>query len=267
MSICVSTTKHCLTGEQADSRGRYGGESVATADVKAPLYSRIVNAAVQRSFAVRTSLLIALLVILPVQVVQAQNAQTRYRWVDSEGHRHLSDEVPADAARFGYDVLNQYGRVIRHVDGAKTPEQLAAEKQQAEQRKLALAQKRRDENLLLTYPTEEELLKAQSNQVDMTEQRIESTRINMKSQLDSLANLLDQAAQLQQNGKPVPPYLQVNIDKQRKTIRDQRDWVARTEKKLEQTRTDNADTLTRYRNMRAPRKPSLPASTSSASTP
>ncbi len=232
-----------------------------------PLYFSIVNADVQRSFAVRTSLFIALLVILPVQAIHAQDTQTRYRWVDSEGHRHLSDEVPADAARFGYDVLNQYGRVIRHVDGAKTPEQLAAEKQQAEQHKLAMVQQRRDENLLLTYPTEEELVSAHDSQVDMTEQRIESTRINMKSQLDSLANLLDQAAQLQQNGKPVPRYLQVNIDKQRGIIRDQRDWISRTEKNLEETRADNADTLKRYRAMRAPLHPGPAARSSSASTP
>lgn len=215
----------------------------------------------------RISILFALLAILSIQTVQAQNTQTRYRWVDADGHRHLSDEVPADAARFGYDVLNQYGRVIRHVDGAKSPEQLAAEKKQAEEHKKAMEQARRDQNLLLTYPTEAELLSSQKNQVGMTEQRIESTRINMKSQLESLAGLLDKAAQLQQNGKSVPHYLRVDIDKQRSIIRKQREWIEKTEKRLEKTRADNADTLKRYRAMRVPRHPSPAASASSASTP
>lgn len=215
----------------------------------------------------RISILIALLVLLPIQSIQAQNSQTRYRWVDAEGHRHLSDEVPADAARYGYDVLNQYGRVIRHVEGAKTPEQLAAEKQRAEDHKIAMEQERRDQNLLLTYPTEADLLSAQKNQIGMTEQRIESTRINMKSQLESLAGLLDKAAQLQQNGKTVPHYLRVDIDKQRSIIRKQREWIEKTEKSLEKTRADNADTLKRYRAMRAPRHPAPAASASSASTP
>lgn len=190
--------------------------------------------------AIATSLLIATLPTIAA-------GQTRYRWVDDQGHKHLSDEVPADAVRFGYDVLNPYGRVIRHVEGAKTPEQLAEQKRQAEERKKAEDQKRYDQNLLLTYPSEQDLVTAQTNQVTMTQQRIDSTRINMKSQLDALASLLDQAAQLQQNNKPVPHYLKDKIDKQRGIIRDQREWIERTESKLEQTRKDNADILKRYR--------------------
>ncbi|MGA7297656.1 MAG: DUF4124 domain-containing protein [Rhodanobacteraceae bacterium] len=215
----------------------------------------------------RNRLLIALLVMLFVQPAQAQNSQTRYRWVDSDGHKHLSDEVPADAARYGYDVLNLYGRVVRHVDGEKTPEELAAEKELAAQHKLESEQAQRDQNLLLTYPTEKSLLSAQKNQVGMTEQRLESTRINMKSQLDSLAGLLDKAAQLQQSGKAVPPYLRKDIDKQRTIIRDQREWIRKTEESLVQIRTDNADTLKRYRALRAPRDPGPPAGADSVDTP
>ncbi len=215
----------------------------------------------------RNRLLIALLVLLSVQPVLAQNSQTRYRWVDSEGHRHLSDEVPADAARYGYDVLNSYGRVIRHVDGEKSPEQLEAEKELAKKRKLEAEQAQRDQNLLLTYPTEESLLSAQKNQVGMTEQRIESTRINMKSQLDGLAGLLDKAAQLQQNGKRVPPYLQKDIDKQRAVIGDQREWIRKTEADLQKIRAENAATLERYRALRAPRDPDRPAGADSVAKP
>ncbi len=210
----------------------------------------------------RTSLLLGL-ALLTASLSASVNAQTRYRWVDDQGHKHLSDEVPADAARFGYDVLNQYGRVVRHVDGAKTPEQIAEAKRQAELRKEEEKQERYVQNLLLTYPSEKDLLTAQHNQVNMTEQRLESTRINMKSQLDALASLLDRAAQLQQNGKSVPHYLKADIAKQRGVIRDQRQWIEKTEKELAQIRKDNAETLEHYR---AASAPTYPNSSSSASS-
>ena len=215
----------------------------------------------------RTSLLLALATSLLLATLPAIGAaQTRYRWVDDQGHKHLSDEVPADAARFGYDVLNEYGRVVRHVDGAKTPEQLAEEKRQAEAQRKADEQRRRDQNLLLTYPTEKDLLAVQHNQVSMTRQRIDSTRINMKSQLDTLASLLDQAAQLQQNGKPVPAYLKNKIDKQRGIIRDQRQWIEKTERGLQQIRKDNAATLERYRAASAASAPRHPRSGSTTAS-
>lgn len=196
----------------------------------------------------RKILLIVLLVLMPIQASFAAGiGQTRYRWVDDQGRRHLSDEVPSSAARFGYDVLNQYGRVIRHVDGAKTPEELEAQKLEEERQRAQRERERSDQNLLLTYPSEADLVSTQASQEEMTQQRIESTRINMKSQLDSLAGMLEQAAQMQQTGKPVPPHLSQSIDKQRDVIREQRDWIERTEKELEQIRVDNAATLERYR--------------------
>ena len=212
--------------------------------------------------------IVAVISLVAAQPLLAQGAeQTRYRWVDDQGHKHLSDEVPADAARFGYDVLNSYGRVIRHVDGAKTPEELAAAKAQAKIAQEAREQRRADEQLLVTYPTEKDLVQSQQTQLDMTEQRIESTRINMKSQLESLAGLLDQAGQQQQQGKPVPPYLQQQIDKQREVIRGQREWIDKTTTELETTRKEAADTLKRYRAVHKSLHPDSPVSSSSAETP
>lgn len=206
-----------------------------------------------RESGVRASYLTVLIALLSVSGLHAEQAPpVQYRWVDSQGHKHLSDEVPADAARYGYDVLNQYGRVVRHVDGAKTAEQLADERKQLEAHKAELEQQRQDQNMLLTYPTEKDLIEAQKNQVAMTEQRIASTRVNMRSQLDNLASLLDQAAQLQQSDKPVPSVLKKRIDKQRQIISEQRAWISRTRQELEQTRADNAATLKHYRAIRQP---------------
>lgn len=199
----------------------------------------------------RSVILIALLIVVPAQTLLAQsNARQRYSWVDDQGHKHISDEVPASAARFGYDILNEMGRVIGHVDGAKTPEEIAAEKRQMEEARLARTQEQQDQVLLMTFPTEDDLLRSQHNQEDMTAQRIESTRANMNSQLEALSGLLSQAADLQRNGETLPRYLEDRIAQQRQIIRQQRAWIADSEKELAALRSENAATLAHYRNLR-----------------
>jgi Domain of unknown function (DUF4124) len=71
-----------------------------------------------------------------------------YRWVDSQGVVHFGDSVPPKYARDRREMLNSQGVVIGHVDGEKTPAQLAAEARARAQR---LAQKQRDYFLLSTY--------------------------------------------------------------------------------------------------------------------
>ncbi|MDN5925402.1 MAG: DUF4124 domain-containing protein, partial [Xanthomonadales bacterium] len=72
------------------------------------------------------------LLALPALASQDSNQTLRYRWTDGAGHLHMADALPADASRYGYDLINQYGTVIRHVDGTKTPAQLAAAKAKAD---------------------------------------------------------------------------------------------------------------------------------------
>lgn len=218
---------------------------------------------------VRIRLVLALALIVPVAAAMAQGGN-HYRWVDGKGHTHISDEVPASAARFGYDVINKYGRVLYHVDGAKSAEQIAAAKRAAELAQQQREEARQDRNLLLTYPTEQSLLRAQDAQESMTEQRIHSTRINMKSQLKHLGGLLERAGTLQQQGKPVPKYIRDQIDEQRKVIRKQATWISDAQQELARIRADNSRVLRHYRTLKTPdtqkssRSPTLPAHDSDA---
>lgn len=51
-----------------------------------------------------------------------------YRWTTKDGDVHFGDNMPSSQARDGYDVIDpKSGEVIRHVDRAKTPQELAAE--------------------------------------------------------------------------------------------------------------------------------------------
>ncbi|HET8898059.1 MAG TPA: hypothetical protein VFN09_04715, partial [Rhodanobacteraceae bacterium] len=171
--------------------------------------------------------------------------------------------IPPEAAKGGYDLVNQFGRVIRHVDGIKTPEQIAADKARAKAAQAAADQKRADRQLLLSYPSEQELTSAQNEHINMLQQRIKATEINMKSQLDGLANLLDKAAIYKQRGDSVPAYVDQDIEKQREVIRGQREWIDKTQRELDQATNDAASELARYRRLRG----GVPAPAASVATP
>lgn len=207
-----------------------------------------------------------LLLALQVAAQKADNQNLRYRWTDAAGQLHLADEIPPDAVRGGYDLINQYGNVVRHVDGAKTPAEIAAEKARAVAAQKAAEQARADQQLLLSYPEEKDLAAAQHEHLTMLQQRIESTEINMKSQLDGLANLLDQAASIKQQGNKVPAYLESEIKKQQDVIAGQRTWLKKSRVELATTKQQAADTMTRYRRLRGANGVH-PALAGSAATP
>jgi hypothetical protein len=196
-------------------------------------------------------LALSCLLLAPLAAAQTgDHEHLRYRWTDAAGQIHLSDEVPVEAARLGYDVINQYGSVVRHVEGAKTAEQLAAQKQADQAAKRAADQQRIDQQLLLSYPTEADLVAAQNDHLQMLRQRIEATEINMKSQLDNLATVLGEAADYKQRGEKVPVYLQQQITKQREVIRGQRDWIAKSQTELADTTAQSQAQLQRYHELK-----------------
>ncbi|MDE2051968.1 MAG: DUF4124 domain-containing protein, partial [Gammaproteobacteria bacterium] len=71
-----------------------------------------------------------------------------YRWVDDHGVVHYGDSIPPKYARDSRAILNSQGVEIGHVDAAKTPAQLAAEKRARAQH---VAQQQHDYFLLSTY--------------------------------------------------------------------------------------------------------------------
>lgn len=115
-----------------------------------------------------------------------------YRWVDSHGVVHYGDSVPPQYARDRRELLNSQGVEIGHVDGEKTPAQLAAEARAQAQRR---AQKQRDYFLLNTYGSvkdieslrDERLSQLQAQQT-AAQQYVES----LQSRLDALESRAQQ---------------------------------------------------------------------------
>lgn len=78
----------------------------------------------------------------------AGSGKATYRWVDDQGVVHYGDQIPPEYAGKDREVMNPQGVPVKHVDGQKSPDQLAAE---ARARAAIIKQKQHDTFLVTTY--------------------------------------------------------------------------------------------------------------------
>ncbi len=180
---------------------------------------------------------------------------THYRWHDAAGDLHYSDAIPPEAVRFGYDVLNADGMLVRHVNRELTSQERAAQAAQAAQtaalKRAADQQALADRQLIAAYPTEAELHEAQQAKLAQLQQGMQTTRMNLRSQEQSLADLLAHAAELERSGKPVPNFMRERLVTQRASVTGERNAMAQMQRQIDATAQQFADELQRYREMRA----------------
>lgn len=196
--------------------------------------------------------------ILALPAFAAQNGPhptQHFRWRDAKGELHYADLLPADALKSGYDVVDDRGLLIRHVEGTRTPEQLKAAKAAAEQaaaaKRAADEQTRRDRQLLAAYPTEESLQIAHREQLASLDQNIRTDELNLKNQERALADLLAHAADIEHSGKPVPKFVADQIAAQRQAVTDERSTLEQHRAEREATAARLAQELAHYRELRA----------------
>jgi|KBSMisStandDraft_5_1062788.scaffolds.fasta_scaffold360419_2 hypothetical protein len=205
---------------------------------------------------------LALLIAGPAWAAGGSGASSsthqRYKWTDGEGALHYSDSLPPEAVKYGYEIVNPQGVVIKHVDRARTTEEKAAAKAEIAKaqaaKESAETRARNDKQMLAAYPTEDDLKRAQHQQADMMEQNLTSARISLQSQEKSLAELLGHAAELDSNGKPVPAVLTKKISDMRKQVDEQHTYITRKQKERDDTVAHFDDELAHYRSLKEPQE-------------
>lgn len=180
---------------------------------------------------------------------------THYRWKDASGVVHFSDTIPSSALAGGYDIVNSQGMVVRHVERELSPAErraaaalaarTAAAKRDARQRQVE------DSQMLAAYPTDKDLQQSQQAQIQQIQVDIGSLETNLRSQEDSLTELLAHAADLEHSKQPIPPYVNKRIAEQRQSVNDERAALAQKRIDLARTQTRFAAQLEHYRALRA----------------
>ena len=179
----------------------------------------------------------------------------RYKWKDGQGNLHYDDALPDAALQFGYDVVNQDGMVVKHVDRTRTPEEQAADKlaaaKLAAEKKTTDERTQHDQQMLAAYPNEQDLARNQQGQLDSLDQEAHATQVSLDSQEKSLTDMLGRAADLERTGKPVPDALSKLIENQRAIVAKQKDYIAAKQKERADTAQRFVDELAHYRELRA----------------
>ena len=184
-----------------------------------------------------------------------KTGHVRYRWHDAKGLPHYSDSLTAEAMKYGYDLVNDRGFTVGHVQRQLSPEERDAARQaeakQAAAKRDADERARSDRQLLDSYPDEAAYQQAQQQQLDTFDQQMKTTRINLHSQEKALADLLARAADLERAKDPVPKYLTDSIAKQRDVVNGQRARLDRQQASRTKAEQQANAQLQHYRDLKA----------------
>lgn len=203
-----------------------------------------------------TTLLVAALAFTAcMEATAAGTSHNRYKWHDAAGNLQYSDALPPEAAKYGYEVVNPQGVVVKRVERAKTASEQAAAKAaaataQTEKSKIT-ERVRADEQLLSGYPEESDLKRTQQQKLDMLDQQIIAAQIGLRSQEQVLADLLGRAAEDERNKKPLSDAQAGQLAKMRKQVDEQRLTVERRQGEREAAVSSFESETARYRELKA----------------
>jgi len=105
--------------------------------------------------------------------VQAQNF---YRYKNSAGSIEIKDKVTKEMERVGYDIINEHGKLVKHVDPAKTLAEMDQDRLKIIAEKLRLMeenqQRHRDADLLRQFTSIGDIIRNRDSQLLALERRV-----------------------------------------------------------------------------------------------
>ncbi|MCX8048454.1 MAG: DUF4124 domain-containing protein [Methylohalobius sp.] len=196
------------------------------------------------------------LILLAVSWAGENPSGKLYQWVDNQGKVHYSDPVPAEAAEHERVIFDKSRvRKLEVVEKPKTAEELAREARLAElraaERRLLEEQLARDQALLRTYRTEEDLELARKGQLDTIAARIKVLEANIKRQQALLEAKIQEAAEIERQGRQVPQGLMDAVASIRHQIEQHRHKIERELAAREELERKFALDLARFKNLKA----------------
>ncbi len=144
-----------------------------------------------------------------------------YKWVDDNGQIRYSDRLPAKQVKKKHQQLNSQGVVLSTKEAAKSDEERAVEaeakrkleEQEAKEAKIKEIQYQKDQVLLLTFSSEEELGLARDDRLEVLDSVINLINKSIASTEQQLQSLITSAEDIYlSKGKEVPGGLAQKIE-------------------------------------------------------
>ncbi len=195
-----------------------------------------------RYFQIRAPFPLMALAMVLLGLSAGADAARLYKWVDDDGNIFYSDRIPPKQVRKASETLNAQGIVVSRTEAAKTEEELAIARKIQEELEAKLAAEKsakekqfaKDQVLLLTFSSEQEMDLVQDNRLDVLDSVIELIKksiIATEEKLVSLGNIAER--QYISKGQEIPGGLAQNIEffTRKKSMRNQQLKLKEAEKK------------------------------------
>ena len=175
-------------------------------------------------------------------------------WTNSEDVKECGNVVPPEYSQEGHSEVSEQGITTNTTDRAKTPEELAAEKQaiaeQEVRNEIAAKIATHDRVLLDTFTTEEDLLLARDGKLAAIDTRILHTQQIATDLEHKLSNLEEDAANQERAGKHLDDELLGNITSLQSQIGQNSSFILDRQKEKELLTEQFELDLARYRQLK-----------------
>ncbi|WP_246840917.1 ABC transporter ATPase [Hahella sp. CCB-MM4] len=129
----------------------------------------------------------------------------------------LGNSIPPEYARKGYQIVDTFGRVVKDVPPALTPEQIAEQerlkKEKARQEELARQQEEADRTLLRLYSHPGDARRARDRRLQELDALINLKRKKIEANDKKIVDLESRAADAERAGKKVPEQILHEIER------------------------------------------------------
>ena len=127
-----------------------------------------------------------------------------YRYTDENGQIVISNTIPQEASRRGYDILNNKGRVIESIEPAPTEEEIAAREAEEQRQQALKRQQEEDRKLLKRYSHPDQAVRAMHRKIRELEGLNQLKRGNISVIVSQLNSEESRAADMERAGRAVP---------------------------------------------------------------
>lgn len=194
--------------------------------------------------------LIALGLLLSGWVLAAPESNL-FRYKNDKGVIVIDGNIPPEYAKRGYEILDQWGKVLETVPPEMTAEEASklteqekakrAEKEQAEQMEAW------DLRLLRRYSTVSDIEAALDRRIKELQIRLSILKANLLSTKKQIERQQAQAANIERSGREVPEALEANIKELEEEIRLAEASIDARNEEIEKVREEFHKDIDRFR--------------------
>jgi len=170
-----------------------------------------------------------------------------YKWVDEKGETHYGEVIPPEYA--GQEKAQfEKGREIKKKEAV---DDAAQREKQAEEKRTAMEQRRKDQALINTYSNESEIDLARDRNLQQVEARINSIQTLVKTAQANLDNFRKEEEAAKKAGRKVHESLHADIAEAEKKLEKLKQDLASAQQKEAEIRASFEADKVRYRELTA----------------